>query len=451
MPLNEQLLLLGSIALIALLLIIGGLFILRAALHRSHRRVNVFDRVVLQILVPKERKTEGPSGAASDDRIEQIREEIAITETFFSTIAGLKAERGLKQWIRGRSDTVAFEIVAVNGLIYFYMDVHRRMQRMVEEQIHAQYPHAHIEEMTDYNMFHEKSAIAGAYLSTTGSHVLPIKTYKTMDSDPLSGILNVLSKVQESNGAAAVQYIVRSAHKRWRQPGARIVSEVRKGKTFDEASKASNSANLVGELFRAVAPAKKKNDPLQAPRGPSQVEEDMLKSLEQKMSKGGLDVTIRLIATSDIPDTARSQLDNLVNAFSQYNLYRQGNSFTAAVPRNQKRIIQDFIFRSFNEKRETVLNTEEMASLWHLPLPSTEAPYIKWLTARRAPPPANAPGEGILLGHVLYRGVDAPIRMKEGDRRRHHEQINSGAFRTRAIKPPGGVENNSRPSPKNEV
>lgn len=421
MPFAELLFLWGAIALITILLIAGGLFVLRAILHQSHRRAKVFDRLVLQILVPKERKVEGPSGGrAEQERIEQIREEIAITETFFSTIAGLKAQRGLMHWLRGRTDYVAFEIVAYNGLIYFYADVPRRMRTMVEEQIHAQYPHAHIEEMTDYNMFHEKSAIVGGYITTTALPVLPLKTYKTLDSDPLSVLLNVLSKVHESNGSAAVQYILRSAHKRWRRPGARIIREVRNGKPFESAAGASAAGNIFRTVLANLPAGKKKaSEPGKPPQQPSQIDEERMKAMEQKMSKGGMDVTIRLVSAADNKETARGALDNLVNAFSQYNLYRSGNSFQAVIPRSQTRLIQNFIYRSFEEKRATVLNTEEMASLWHLPLNSTEAPYIKWLTARKAPPPANAPAEGILLGHVLYRGVDTQIRMKEADRRRH--------------------------------
>lgn len=65
------------------------------------------------------------------------------------------------------------------------------------------------------------------------------------------------------------------------------------------------------------------------------------------------------------------------------------------------------------------LNTEEMSGLWHLPLHSTEAPNIKWLTGRKAAPPANLPKSGLLLGHVAYRGTDTPVYIKEADRRRH--------------------------------
>ena len=43
----------------------------------------------------------------------------------------------------------------------------------------------------------------------------------------------------------------------------------------------------------------------------------------------------------------------------------------------------------FEDKIEFLLNTEELASLYHLPLPHTETPNILWLTARHAPAPTN--------------------------------------------------------------
>lgn len=404
---------------VLILLIIGGLFLLRALLHRAHRETKAFRRVVLQILVPKERKTEGQSNQPEQERIEHIREEIAMSETFFSTIGGLRAERGLGAWLRGRTDYFAFEIVAYDNRIYFYADVPAKMRHMIEEQIHAQTPGADIREMTDYNLFHQNSAVVGAYLMAENAHFFPFKTYKTIPSDPLSGVLNVLSKVHDSNGAAAVQYIMRSAHKKWRRRGVALVRAVKKGERFDVAARQSRLARFTHEFMKTVFPKKKEDSEKNEPYKPSQMEEEMLKGIEEKMSKGGLDVTARLLSVADDPAIARGHLDNLINAFGQYNLYRYGNSFHAAVPRNQSRLVQDFIYRSFYEKRSFVANTEEMASLWHLPLHSTEAPYIQWLTARKAPPPNNIPAEGILLGHVEYRGVDVPIRMKEGDRRRH--------------------------------
>src|SRR3989339_163552 len=160
--------------LIAGLVFIGGLFLIRAIVKNRDRENKAFDRTLIQVLVPKERKSEGQGGQISqEDRWEQVKEEIALTETFFASIAGLRAQRGLKNWLKGRTDHFSFEIVVHNHLIYFYIDAPQALYRMVEQQIHAQYPYAEIETISDYNLFGQESNIVGAYLTAKQTHPFP--------------------------------------------------------------------------------------------------------------------------------------------------------------------------------------------------------------------------------------------------------------------------------------
>ncbi len=403
--------------------LVALIFIIRSIMHSVHEVRKAFDRTVLHILVPKERKSEGSGSTSQEDRLDHVKEEIAITETFFSTIAGLKPEHGFKKWFTGRNDHISCELVIDNGLINFYIATPYKLKPFIEQQINAQYPYAHIEEITDYNIFTEHSSIVGAYLKAKDAAALPFKTYKKMDSDPLSGILNTIARIHESESSAAIQFVIRPAHKKWRREGVRIVREVRKGKRFEEVI--GNKRVFGGFLNSFGAEAKRQVLDLNSKEKTkesyqlSALEEEMLKGIEEKLSKGGLDATIRIVSASDNPELARLNLDNIVNAFSPYNLYRYGNSLEAIVPKNPQSIIRAFIYRSFHEKRHSIFNTEEMAGLWHLPLHSTEAPNIKWLLARKAPPPPNLPSAGIDLGRVLYRGQEYPVKMKDEDRRRH--------------------------------
>lgn len=420
--LNDPLMLVLMVIAVVVTILIAAMFVLRSYLYGLNQKKRMFDRVVLMVMVPKERKSEG-QGGSQEDRLERVKEEIGITETFLSTLAGLKASRGFSKWLTGREDYFSFEVVAHNGLIYFYIDVPRAKRPFLEQQIHAQFPGAQIEEKLDYNLFHPDSAIIGGYLKTDNNTILPIKTYKEMDSDPLAAPLDALAKIAPQDGSsAAIQFIIRSAPKAWRRKGVSVVREVKKGKKFEEVLHGSgfmkNLASL-GKTFKdTVAPEQKdptKNDHYQL----SAMEEEMLKGIEQKISKGGLDVTIRVLSSAKNDETAKLNLDNLINAYSQLNLYRFGNSFKAEIPKNQSRLIRDFIYRGFNEKRFSIFNTEEFASLWHLPLPSTETPNIKWLGGRKSPPPPNVHRSGLKIGFVKYRGTTTDIHLGEKDRRRH--------------------------------
>lgn len=399
--------------------LVALVFIARAMIKPTTRAHKAFDRVILQIQVPKEKRNDG-SGQNSDDRLEQIREEIGLSETLFATLAGLKPENSLESWFNGRNDHFAFEMVAHKNLIYFYVAVPRKFQSFIEQQITAQHPYAHIEPVPDYNIFGPQSQIAGAYLTAKHEQVLPFRTYKTIDSDPLSALLNILAKIHEQNSSTAIQFVIRPAEKSWRRKGSKVVHAVKKGESIEHALKKNHffkflSSAVSGVSEQVLGTTKAEKEHFQA----SAMEEEMLKGIEEKISKGGLETVIRVISVSDDKDIAHLNLENIINAFSQYNLYRYGNEFDALVPRKQPTLIRDFIYRSFVEHRAFVANTQEMASFWHLPLHSTETPNIKWLTGRRAPPPANLPKTGLLLGHVPFRGSDTPVYIKEADRRRH--------------------------------
>ena len=88
-------------------------------------------------------------------------------------------------------------------------------------------------------------------------------------------------------------------------------------------------------------------------------------------------------------------------------------------PRNPKNLVYQFSFREFDDAQSMILNTEELASLFHLPSSSTEIPKIKWLKSKEAVAPANLPKSGILIGETSFRGERKPVYLTEDDRRRH--------------------------------
>jgi len=399
--------------------LIAALFILRAILHSRSKASKAFHKTILLIRVPKEKKNESQQ-QTGEDNLSQLREQIAVADTLFSSMAGLKHEHGFTKWLRGRNDHIAFEIVAKDSKISFYVTVPDKLKEFIEQQIHAQYPHAEITPETDYNIFQPQCHIVGANLWFKYKSAFPLKTYKKMDSDPLVSILNPLSKILNDEGAV-IQYIVRPAGGHWRGEGVHLIRDIKEGQKFEYVARRGWFTRGLMKWQKAVMP--KSHD--KAKMGGAeqyhltQMEEEMVKSMEDKLSHGGLEVTIRLVTSSPTREKAQLNLENILNSFSQYNIYRYGNSFAAAVPRRAATLIRDSIFRSFDNRHRLVVDTEEMASLWHPPTPSTETPHINWLGARKAPPPTNMPKEGIILGRAVYRGEETIVRMNRSDRRRH--------------------------------
>lgn len=404
--------------LIVIFLLIGGLvgvfFLIRGFARKKSSIKTSFKKVVLLVRVPKEAAEKG--GGETKESPQEIQEHIGVAENLFNAIGGLKAEKGFSTWFFGYHDTFSFEIVINEGMISFYVVVPRKRLEFAEQLIHSQYPYAEITEVPDYNMFDPQGTVSGNYLVFKRKSFFPIKTYRKMEKDSVEGILGALIKVPKEDGAA-VQFMFRSAHKEWRKYGLRVVKEMKKGKSMKEAV---HSLGLFSRIGSAVPSSlsKKKDEAPKEPKSLSPLEQEAQKTIEEKASKPGLDVNIRIVTSGRTLEAAKSYLANINNSFAQFDIYEYGNSFTKRTP-NQKNIIHDFIFRNFNEKMKISVNAEEMASLVHFPIPETQTPNINWLGARMAAPPSNMPQEGLIMGRVLYRGQETMVRIKDGDRQRH--------------------------------
>lgn len=398
--------------IIAASTVVAALFIIRTVLRRKHAMNIAFRKVVLLVTVPKESAEK--SGEQEKTKTHQeIQEKISVMETIFSALGGLKRSGGIGNWFTGDDDSMAFEIVAEDGLIYFYVAVNRKSVPFLEQQIQAAFPYAQIEEAVDYNIFSPQGAIAASYLRFKRPGFFPVKTYKKLESDPLGGLTNTMSKIVSKEEGAAIQCIVRPAGSGWRAKAKKVTEALLRGETLSAAM--GGFLHEAGKIFKSA----KKEGEIKEQRKLSPLEEEMVKAIEEKSSKAAFEVNIRLVASSGTMEKSQQILSNLINAFNQYNIYEYGNSFVAASPWNKVGLIRDFIFREFRPGFGIILNTEELTSVYHLPLPSTETPNIHWLVARSAAPPVNLPKEGILLGKSVYRGVETEVRMKLQDRLRH--------------------------------
>lgn len=401
----------GLTAILTVVVVFIVFYLIRRRLHLKVEHNLTFETVVLKVRVPKEVKQEDVEHVKT---LQQMQELIGFTETIFHTIGSIKPQGGVGAWLFGRKDNFGFEIVVQKSLISFYVTCQRKQRQFIESQIQAQYPHASIEEDEDYNIFRPDSVILTSHLTFKRPCYFPIKTYKKMESDPMNTITNALSKMGDKDGAA-IQFLVRPAKPQWRREGIRIAREMQQGKKYSQVGKGLGLR--VGKEAMDIIKGPNQNQQKEVYKL-SPMEEEMVKGLEEKASKAGLEVNIRVVAASASLEQSKRYLDDILNAFGQYNIFEFGNTFSVASPR-QNRVISFFIHRHFDNRYKLILNSEELASLYHLPLASTETPKIDWLLARKALPPSNLPREGLLLGLSEYRGHTYEIKMKDADRRRH--------------------------------
>lgn len=353
------------------------------------------------------------------------KEIISVMEQFYASLANLK---GLGLF--SAPPHLVFEIATPHHgeEICFYLAVPRRYQEMAEKQIHGFFPEARVEKTEDYNIFNPQGAVSGAYLKLSRDYCLPFKTYQNLEADPLNEIVNALSKLEEVGEGAAIQILIRPTQKNWKVLGLRIAKKMQKGKSYGVAKDESvffSIRKLIGLIENiGTDPAKKREKELKI-QGPmpmqlTPLQQETIKALENKASKVGFEANIRIIVSAPTHERANQLLEHLESAFSQFNAPNLNQLKSGRVAgRALKKLIYNFSFRIFDSFSKSLLNTEELTSLFHFSTSSVEAPKVKFLKVKLASPPPNLPKQGLILGRNIFRGVETIVRLQDDDRRRH--------------------------------
>lgn len=405
------------IIIAALVIIAVVILLIRKFANRQELSNNpTLRKVTLLIIVPKE--FSGAEEQAFGQSQDPTKRAIAVAESLFSFLGGVKAQRWYQSMTHGRTDHFSLEIVGHNGVIGFYAVVPTYMRDFLERQIQAQYPTAHIEEVAPLEIIRPKSIVLGATLKQRKSFIFPMLTYEEMDQDPLSALTNVLSRLNPEE-SLAIQYVIRSAHPAWHDRANQYIRGIQTGKGV-KGGNSSMAKTVAKEVFRTFVPEKQSMETQYREYVPSAAEQQVAERVNLKNAKAGFEANVRIVSVSPDPTRAQTMLKNAIDSFSQYTSYDQvGNGFLRADPLKKDKNIVSFIHRRYDRSRECIFSANEMASLWHLPLPWTETPNILWLPSRKASVPSDIPQEGLLLGVNRFRGVDTEIRIMREDRRRH--------------------------------
>lgn len=350
------------------------------------------------------------------------KDEIGAMEQLLTALSSVKSVRSLFDKLLWGDPCIALEIANSSDSeeIVFFISMPKKMRESVEKQIHSFFPNAVLEKCSDYTIFSPGSFTEASIIKLKKSHALPIRTYEELEVDPLNAITNAISKLDTVKEGAAIQLVLSPADPGWRTEGKRIAHEMQQGKRLKDVtgSFAGKMAKGLGDAaVSAMSPGKKAENPSDKIVQLTPEEQELVKNIEKKSSKSGFRTNIRLIASAETRERSQEILSHLENAFSQYQ-NADINCFEVRRP-GKKDIAYDFIFRNFKGEDAMTLSNEEIASIFHVPISTTETPKIKWLKSNAAAPPVNIPQEGIILGYNEFRGTKTTVRISEKDRRRH--------------------------------
>jgi hypothetical protein len=332
----------------------------------------------------------------------ELKKEISISEQLIAALASFKKP-------------FAFEIAVphVGEEIHFYISVPEVAGGAVARQIQALWKNADVVPVTDYNIFNPSGAVSAFSLAQRDYFIIPFRTYQEFESDPFLSVLGGLARINEVGEGCSVQYIVRPAENFVKKNIQKAIEELRKGRKAKDVIFAGSSGEL---SFRDIGNIAMKGNEVFNEKSDG-IDEHSIKMLEGKIAKPLFSVNIRVVASAPSVPQAKSIIDSIEAGFAQFNAPER-NEFVVK-KQNENDLIHKFIFREYSKDESIVLNSEELASVFHLPTAFTEVPRISYLKSKEAPPPSEIPHEGIILGQSKYRGMGREIRLTREDRRRH--------------------------------
>lgn len=377
------------------------------------------NRVVFEIKVVRPSVSQDKSFIQSDP---------LAAEQLFSVIHGILKEDGMENHF-------SFEIFVKDEKIKFIVACPAFLATHLESQIYAQYPMAQITRIPDYaSEIKNFQIVKGTSIKLLKKDYLPILTFRNFEVDPLSAITSSLSQVK-SNEGLAIQILIKPRPDNWQMAGYDAISKIKK-KEFSNSLEnewlivkfLKFILRIIGFILGAILnPSQSKEKEVKTAKvitGLSQSEEVTVSGIENKLTRSGFDSIIRIISFSDDPLDVEQNYRSCLATFSQFSRTNL-NSFVEEKQPDIKKFITDFENRTLYLDNSYILNTEELASIYHLPSSSVDIPNIDWAPIRQNEIPDNLPTKDcVLIGKASYRNKSIEFGIKEGvDRLRHMYMI----------------------------
>lgn len=337
------------------------------------------------------------------------------------------------RYIRGQTKPwYSLELVSIEGKVHFYIWTRSFWKNLIETELYAQYPGIEVIEVPDYTknvqFDPEKMGVWGMEYKLSRkskndeglplmlhSSVYPIRTYyefglekasekEEFKSDPLNYILEYLGSLGPGE-QMWIQIMIR-AHRKEMPHGS--FTEI-----SDWAKAASKEIKTYLKTEGMFQPTKEGEEPNLFSLSPAQT--DLVKGIENNVKKPGFDTGIRGIYIAEKSKFRPVNAPVLIGLFRPFqSVISNGIVLNADVQmpyfkgypwEDPKQKLQNevreflieaskrrgFFYPPYNSSKPFILNTEALATLFHIPGSVNQTPTIDRIASKRAEAPANLP------------------------------------------------------------
>ena len=306
----------------------------------------------------------------------------------------------------------SLEIASINGSIHFFIRVLKGSRVVVESHIYSQYPTAEIHEVLDYVYAvpylakDSKWQVFGTEFKLTKEDAYPIKTYvdfgldkdpkEEFKVDPITSTLEFMGSIGQEE-QIWFQINIMAAQKRFKKPGTWFVYQDWK----DDAKTLLDKLLKRDKLKESVILS---NEILLSPG-----ERTVVEAVERQMAKLGFDCGIRVIYLALGDKFNPSNIGGLFSSLGQYNSlnlngfrptrYTKFNlwedPFGTKIVKSKEWLFESYCKRGWfyppYDRVPFVLNTEELATMYHFPGTVAATPTFGRSESKRGEAPVNLP------------------------------------------------------------
>jgi hypothetical protein len=355
-----------------------------------------------------------------------------VMEQIFAALHGVwSSPNYIDKFVKGKwiQAAISFEIQGVNGEMHFYVRIERKLRNFIESLIYSQYPEAEIQEVEDYTQSVPKNVpnpewdLWGTDFKLAKNDAYPIRTYKYFQEevtkgmiDPLAEIADVIAGLPPGQQIWIQLVVTPEPDKDWQGAVKKLAAKL-SGKEvkpeplfifriFSEIWEIiSNAFSYIStHEFDLAAEAKKDEQPLMFKLTPG--EQLILKAVEESETKKGYRTKLRFIYVgrregfdrgflSGINGAMQQFNDMMLNSFTHDNETKTFANYIWVEPRMrfaQRKIFNRYLDRDFDGPT-FILNSEELATVYHMPDLSVMSPSIARVEAKKGGAPINLPVE----------------------------------------------------------
>ncbi len=399
---------------LAILFGVFGFYTYRATLREAKNYERGLKMVPLLIHLPPASDDIDGNGRDKRDLTEEV---LSQAQVMYNIIAST-ATKGFKSRVYGQRH-ISFEIVAHEGLVYYYAIVPTVLTDIVTQAVAAAYPSARLQEVEEHNVFSQvgqMSGTIGGEFTLRKEYVYPIATYVESKRDASRALLNAISAATREDGIG-IQILMRPAREGWAKSSMFKADQIAKEKGQKGGAR---SIFAPKEIMEALWKPPEQKDVKPEDKQLNAVEQATIEAIQEKTRYPGFEVLVRVVVSSNTSARAQALLQNIVGAFALFDS-PSFNGFKFTVSKNIEELVTAFIFRFFPpEVSRNILNTVELATLFHLPDQSSiPTSQVQRQMSKQVDGPTQVMDHGLLLGYNEFRGVKKPIRLSDQDRRRH--------------------------------